>query len=97
MYTLIVTKLEHFTGGVTDKGEKTTTLLHNFKCLTLNHFRWYKVKFLVRVILLDDANNPHWKAKFIDGPPNLFGEKVRKTLRDKNNGIIHIKCTHMIV
>ena len=80
--------LEHFIGGVTDHGEKNKTLLQNLKCLTLTHFRWYKDTFLSRVILLNDANNVHWKSKLIDGLPHLFAERVRKSLRDKNNGSI---------
>ena len=34
-----------------------------------------------------DANNKHWKAKFIDGLPNLFTERVRKRLREMHDGI----------
>ena len=88
IYTLMMTILEHFTGGVTDHGEKNRTLVQNLKCPTLTHFRWYKDTFLSRVMLLHDANNVHWKSKLIDGLPNLFAERVRKTLRDKNNGKI---------
>ena len=54
----------------------------------LNPFRWYKEDaFLNRVIQLDDANNPQCKSKFMQGLPNLFSERVRKTLWDKNDGI----------
>ena len=33
-----------------------------------------------------DANSEHWKAKFIDGLPPLFAERVRQKLRDNNDG-----------
>ena len=39
-------------------------------------------------MLLNDTNNIHWKSKLIDGLSNLLAERVRKTLRDKNNGTI---------
>ena len=41
----------------------------------------------MKVMQRSDANSEHWKAKFIDGLPSLFVEKVRKKLRDKNNSI----------
>jgi len=62
----MLTALEHFTEEVTDEGEHIITLLQNLRCLTLTHFGWYKDTFLNRVMQLDDANNPHWKSKFID-------------------------------
>ena len=88
VYTIIMTILEHFSGGVTDHGEKNRTLLQNLKFPTLTHFRWYKDTFLNRIMLLNDGNNIYWKLKLIDGSLNLFAERVRKTLRDKNNGTI---------
>ena len=33
-----------------------------------------------------DANAKHWKAKFIDGLPPLFAEKVRQKLKDQHDG-----------
>lgn len=41
----------------------------------------------MKVMQWADANSKHWKAKFIDGLPTFFAEKVRKRLRDKNNGM----------
>ena len=34
----------------------------------------------------NDANAEHWKAKFIDGLPLLFAEKVHQKLKDSHDG-----------
>lgn len=34
------------------------------------------------------VNSKYWKAKFIDGLPNLFAKKIKKKLRDRHNGMI---------
>ncbi|HEX7868547.1 MAG TPA: hypothetical protein VF455_00395, partial [Chryseobacterium sp.] len=52
---------------------------------SLTHFRWYKDVFLIKVMQRSDANSEHWKAKFVDGVPTFFAEKVRKKLRDKHD------------
>ena len=33
-----------------------------------------------------DGNVEHWKAKFIDGLPHLFAEKVRQKLKNSHDG-----------
>ena len=67
--------------------KKIQTLLQNLRCPSLTHFRWYKDTFLSRVYQLKNPNSIHWKAKFIDGLPHFFSEKVRHSLRSKNDGI----------
>ena len=70
-YTLMLI-LEHFTRGVIDHEERNISRLQNLRCTTVTHFRCYKDTFLNRVMQLNDANNPHWKYKFIDDLPNFF-------------------------
>jgi hypothetical protein len=67
--------------------EKLNTLLQNLRCPSLTHFRWYKDTFLSRVFQLKNPNDGHWKSKFVDGLPHLFAEKVRQSLRNKNDGL----------
>ena len=43
---------------------------------------------------LPDCNSPYWKAKFIDGLPNLFAERIRKQLRGNNPSIIYEDLTY---
>ncbi|CAL5212221.1 unnamed protein product [Lathyrus oleraceus] len=87
MYTLCLSILQHFVGTNVPIGEKIQTLLQNLRCPSLTHFRWYKDTFLSRVYQLNNPNSLHWKAKFIDGLPHFFSEKVRQSLRQKNDGI----------
>uniref|UniRef100_A0A1S4BLC7 Uncharacterized protein n=1 Tax=Nicotiana tabacum TaxID=4097 RepID=A0A1S4BLC7_TOBAC len=81
VYTLVLTILEHFNGRFTNQHETVRTLLNGFRCRTLGEFRWYKDTFMSRVMELSENKYDHWKAKFIDGLPSLFVERVRKTLR----------------
>jgi hypothetical protein len=68
-------------------GERICTLLQNLRCPSLTHFRWYKDTFLSRLFMIENPNSSHWKAKFVDGLPHLFAEKIRQALRNKNDGI----------
>uniref|UniRef100_A0A1S4CW94 CCHC-type domain-containing protein n=1 Tax=Nicotiana tabacum TaxID=4097 RepID=A0A1S4CW94_TOBAC len=81
VYTLILTILEHFNGRFTNQNETVRTLLNGLRCKTLGEFRWYKDTFMSRVMELPENKLEHWKAKFIDGLPSLFAERVRKILR----------------
>ncbi|XP_070013947.1 uncharacterized protein, partial [Nicotiana sylvestris] len=81
VYTLILTILEHFNGRFTSNHETIRTLLNGLRCKTLSEFRWYKDTFMSRVMELPENKYEHWKAKFIDGLPSLFAERVRKVLR----------------
>ena len=87
VYTLTLAILQHFVGTTVPIAENIRTLLQNLRCPTLSHFRWYKDTFLTRVFQLPDCNTIHWKSKFIDGLPNLFSEKVRRSLRSKFDGV----------
>ncbi|KAK9714056.1 hypothetical protein RND81_06G068600 [Saponaria officinalis] len=49
--------------------------------------RWYKDAFLCRVMELPESSSAHWKAKFIDGLPHLFAERVKTILRDQSGSI----------
>ncbi|XP_047256165.1 uncharacterized protein LOC124888925 [Capsicum annuum] len=79
--TLMLTIIEHFGGRFTNQYENTRTLLNGLRCRTLGEFRWYKDTFLRRVMDLIESKYTHWKAKFIDGLPPLFTERVKKELR----------------
>ncbi|XP_070036617.1 uncharacterized protein [Nicotiana tomentosiformis] len=81
VYTLVLTILEHFNGRFTNQNEIVRTLLNGLRFRTLSEFRWYKDTFMSRVMELPENKYEHWKAKFIDGLPSLFAERVRKTLR----------------
>ncbi|KAK2424968.1 hypothetical protein QL285_035270 [Trifolium repens] len=87
VYTLCLSILQHFVGTNIPIAEKLNTLLQNLRCPSLTHFRWYKDTFLSRVFQLTNPNSVHWKSKFIDGLPHLFSEKVRQSLRNKNDGV----------
>ena len=87
VYTLCLAILHHFIGTTIPISENISTLLQNLRCPTLGHFRWYRDTFLSRVYQLSDSNSTHWKSKFIDGLPNLFSDKVRQSLRSKNDGV----------
>ncbi|XP_070003210.1 uncharacterized protein [Nicotiana sylvestris] len=82
VYTLILTILEHFNGRFTSNHQTIRTLLNGLRCKTLSEFRWYKDTFMSRVMELPDNKFEHWKAKFIDGLPSLFAERVRNVLKD---------------
>ncbi|WMV09102.1 hypothetical protein MTR67_002487 [Solanum verrucosum] len=87
VYTLVLTILEHFSGRFTNQYETVRTLLNGLRCRDLGEFRWYKDTYLSRVMELPENGLEFWKAKFIDGLPSLFAERVKKTLRDPQ-GII---------
>ncbi|XP_070014046.1 uncharacterized protein [Nicotiana sylvestris] len=81
VYTLILTILEHFNGRFTSNHQTIRTLLNGLRCKTLSEFRWYKDTFMSRVMELPNNKSEHWKAKFIDGLPSLFAERVRDVLK----------------
>ncbi|XP_028111364.1 uncharacterized protein LOC114309755 [Camellia sinensis] len=85
VYTLIQTIIYHFVGTSTSTQDRGRELLQNLRCPSLTHFRWYKDVFLLKVTQRPDANSTHWKAKFIDGLPTLFAERVRKKLWDRHD------------
>uniref|UniRef100_M1C2X5 Zinc knuckle family protein n=1 Tax=Solanum tuberosum TaxID=4113 RepID=M1C2X5_SOLTU len=87
VYTLVLTILEHFSGRFTNQYETIRSLLNGLRCRHLGEFRWYKDTYLSRVMELPENGLEYWKAKFIDGLPPLFAERVKKTLRDPQ-GII---------
>ncbi|WMV13414.1 hypothetical protein MTR67_006799 [Solanum verrucosum] len=87
VYTLILTILEHFSVRFTNQYETIRTLLNGLRCRHLGEFRWYKDTYLSRVMELPENGLEFWKAKFIDGLPSLFAERVKKTLRNPQ-GII---------
>ncbi|CAK8565192.1 unnamed protein product [Lathyrus sativus] len=87
VYTLCLSILQHFVETNIPIGEKIQTLLQNLRCPSLTHFRWYKDTFLSRIYQLKNPNYIHWKAKFIDGLPHFFSEKVRHSSRSKKDGI----------
>ncbi|KAG5610977.1 hypothetical protein H5410_022258 [Solanum commersonii] len=87
VYTLILTILEHFSGRFTNQYEIIRSLLNGLRCRHLGEFRWYKDTYLSRVMKLPENGLEFWKAKFIDGLPSLFAERVKKTLRNPQ-GII---------
>ncbi|KAK9698776.1 hypothetical protein RND81_08G130300 [Saponaria officinalis] len=87
VYTLTINIIEQFTGRYLNNNENIRTLLQNLKCETLTDYRWYKDTFLCRVMELPESSNAHWKAKFIDGLPHLFAERVRTVLRGQLNSI----------
>jgi hypothetical protein len=87
VYTLCLAILHHFVGSNVPIAEKLNTLLQNLRCPSLTHFRWYKDTFLSRVFQLKNPNADHWKSKFVDGLPYLFAERIRQSLRNKNDGI----------
>ncbi|KAK9705730.1 hypothetical protein RND81_07G077700 [Saponaria officinalis] len=87
VYTLTINIIEQFTGRFINNNENIRTLLQNLRCKTLTDYRWYKDTFLSRVMELPESRNAHWKAKFIDGLPHLFAERVKTALRGQHNAI----------
>ncbi|KAG5574946.1 hypothetical protein H5410_055080 [Solanum commersonii] len=80
VYTLILTILEHFSGRFTNQYETIRSLLYGLRCRHLD-------TYLNRVMELPKNGLEFWKAKFMDGLPSLFAERVKKTLRNPQ-GII---------
>ncbi|XP_049397394.1 uncharacterized protein LOC125861574 [Solanum stenotomum] len=81
VYTLVLTILKHFNGRCTNQYETVRTLLNGLRCRTLGEFRWYKDSYMCRVMELPENNYEHWKAKFIDGLPPLFAERLSRQLK----------------
>ncbi|XP_070035992.1 uncharacterized protein [Nicotiana tomentosiformis] len=94
IYTLVLTILEYFNGRFTNQNETVRTLPNGLRCKTLSEFRWYKDTFMSRVMELPENKYEHWKAKFIDGLPSLFAERVRKTLRGSYGEISYKDYTY---
>ncbi|XP_049359534.1 uncharacterized protein LOC125824229 [Solanum verrucosum] len=94
VYTLVLTILEHFNGRLTNQYETVRTLLNGLRCRTLGEFRSYKDTYMSRVMEFSVNNYEHWKAKFIDGLPPLFAERVRKTLRNDRGEIPYKDYTY---
>jgi len=87
VYTLVLTILEHFSGRFTNQYETVRSLLNGLRCRHFGEFRWYKDTYMSRVMELPENGLEHWKAKFIDGLPQLFAERVKKTLRTPQGAI----------
>ncbi|KAG5585410.1 hypothetical protein H5410_045844 [Solanum commersonii] len=87
VYTLVLTILEHFNGRFTNQYETVRSLLNGLRCRHLGEFRWYKDTYLSWIMELPENCLEHWKAKFIDGLPPLFAERVKKTLRNLQGAI----------
>ncbi|KAH0634811.1 hypothetical protein KY284_037597 [Solanum tuberosum] len=87
VYTLVLTILEHFNGRFTNQYETVSSLLNGLRCRHLGEFQWYKDTYLSWVMELPKNGLEHWKAKFIDGLPPLFAERVKKTLRNSQGAI----------
>nr|XP_033513040.1 uncharacterized protein LOC117277755 [Nicotiana tomentosiformis] len=94
VYTLILTILEHFNGRFTSNHQTVRTLLNGLRCKTLSEFRWYKDTFMSRVMELPENRYEHWKAKFIDGLPSLFAERVRNVLKGSCGEILYNNYTY---
>ncbi|KAG5585597.1 hypothetical protein H5410_046031 [Solanum commersonii] len=94
VYTLVLTILEHFSGRFTNQYETIRSLLNGLRCRHLCEFRWYKDTYLSRVMKLSENSLEFWKAKFIDGLPPLFAERVKKTLRDPQGIISYSNFTY---
>ncbi|KAG5601109.1 hypothetical protein H5410_032479 [Solanum commersonii] len=94
VYTLVLTILEHFSGRFTNQYETIRSLLNGLRCRHLGEFRWYKDTYLSRVMKLPENGLEFWKAKFIDGLPSLFAERVKKTLRDLQGIILYNNFTY---
>ncbi|KAG5580723.1 hypothetical protein H5410_051350 [Solanum commersonii] len=77
--------------GLTDR--QLTILVHRM-LMHLGEFRWYKDTYLSRVMELPENGLEHWKAKFIDGLPPLFAERVKKTLRNSQGAIPYGNFTY---
>ncbi|KAG5585355.1 hypothetical protein H5410_045789 [Solanum commersonii] len=87
VYIQVLTILKYFNGRFTNQYETVRSLLNGLRCRHLGEFRWYKDTYLSRVMELSENGLEHWKAKFIDGLPPLFAERVKKTLRNSQGAI----------
>ncbi|KAG5606408.1 hypothetical protein H5410_027900 [Solanum commersonii] len=94
VYTLVLTILEHFNGRFTNQYKTVRSLLNGLRCRHLGEFRWYKDTYMSRVMEIPENDIEHWKAKFIDGFPSLFVERVKKTLRNLQGAIPYNTFTY---
>ncbi|KAG5573564.1 hypothetical protein H5410_063330 [Solanum commersonii] len=94
VYTLVFTILEHFSGRFTNQYETIRSLPNGLRCKHLGEFRWYKDTYLSWLMKLSENGLEFWKAKFIDGLPSLFTERVKKTLRDPQGIIPYSNFTY---
>ena len=85
---LIFAITKHLIGDPIYFQERTSKILNNLRCLTLQDFKWYKDMFLVKVMTRHDCGSHYGKEKFISGLPTLFAEKVRQRIRNIYNGRI---------
>lgn len=65
--------------------EKSSEILLNLTCPTLQDFRWYKDIFLSKVFVRPDYQQTCWKERFLEGLTKLFAAKVRERLVRENN------------
>ena len=72
--------MKHFVGKPSNITSRIYDQLSNLRCKNLGEYRWYEDVFTTRVMHRSDCNSPFWKAKFINGLPRLFREKVKETL-----------------
>ncbi|XP_070040876.1 uncharacterized protein [Nicotiana tomentosiformis] len=62
--------------------------------LILTILEHFNDTFMSRVMELPENKLEHWKAKFIDGLPSLFAERVRKVLRGSYGEIPYTDYTY---
>ncbi|KAG5570726.1 hypothetical protein H5410_060492 [Solanum commersonii] len=77
-----------------DAFETVSTVLNGLCCRTLGEFSWYKDTYISRLMELPKNSYKHWKAKFIDGLASLFGERIRKMLRNEHGEIPYKDYTY---
>ncbi|KAG5616238.1 hypothetical protein H5410_016062 [Solanum commersonii] len=94
VYTLVLNILENFSGRFTNQYETIRSLLDGLRCRHLGEFRWYKDTYLSRIMELPENGLEFWKAKFVDGLPPLFAERVKKTLKDPQGIIPYSNYTY---
>ncbi|KAG5570716.1 hypothetical protein H5410_060482, partial [Solanum commersonii] len=94
VYTLVLTILQHFSGRFTNQYETIRSLLNGLRCRHLGELRWYKDTYLSRVMELPENDLEHCKAKFIDGLPPLFAERVKMTLIDPQGIVPYSNYTY---
>ena len=89
---LLITK--HFIGNLSHFQEKSSEVLLNLSCPTLQDFRWYKDVFLTRIYFRIDCNHAYWKEKFLSGLPKLFVENARERIRQNVNVISYLEINY---
>ncbi|XP_021652382.2 uncharacterized protein LOC110644076 [Hevea brasiliensis] len=78
----------HFTGLASLYMDRSQEQLMNLRCPDLSHFKWYKDTFFALIFTREDNQFDFWKEKFLSGLPSLFAERVKKQIRDKNDGAL---------